>query len=178
MTSPPCGPISLHLKVTLPSSNIHCCPLMAVLQHVHRLHPDDKEGRNGQWVWNICPSRDSCPGYNGAACWRLLWWGPFRCWGAIAKQTAGATFHKYNCWEATDAYEQKFVLFRSLEKFCTDFVTLKMHLLMVKNVYWFSRSTPIHTFCCLSGIKSFKNTAKISWLHLKWNSKNRKKVFK
>lgn len=50
MTSPPCGPISLHLKVTLPSSDIHCSPLMAVLQHVHCLHPYDKEGRNGQWV--------------------------------------------------------------------------------------------------------------------------------
>lgn len=127
MTSPPCGPISLHLKVTLPSSNIHCCPLMAVLQHVHRLHPDDKEGRNGQWVWNICPGRDSCPGYNGAACWRLLWWRSFRCWGAIAKQTAGATLHKYICWGETEACDKEFVQNFANDLNETDLVTVQCY---------------------------------------------------
>ena len=66
----PCGPISLHLSQSDPffptnnsqPSNLHCCPDLAVLQHVHCLHPFDTGGCNGQRVWDICPSRDSCPG--------------------------------------------------------------------------------------------------------------------
>lgn len=111
MTSPPCGPISLHLKVTLPSHQ-HSQPPIATATHLWlscsmftAFIPLIKKAVMGSGCGTFIQAMTAAL-VNRAACRRLTWWGRLRCQGANKADCPGRVQQilvlKYNSDSRTD----------------------------------------------------------------------------
>lgn len=113
MTSPPCGPISLHLKVTLPSHQ-HSQRPISTATHLWlscsmftAFIPLIKKAVMGSGCGTFVQAMTAAL-VNSAACRWLTWWGRLRCHGAITKQTTWAEFNKYLFGRIIEILEQIF----------------------------------------------------------------------